>query len=143
MGESDKPAGGIHANISGGVSGQVAVGGHNVQNQTIGATPAAAVTADERAELKRLLAELAQRVAAEAPAESKDAAAGKVTELEEALAGDEPDLTTMEYVRNWFGRHVPVLAGVVASVVVHPIVGKLVAAAGDTVAAEFRRRFSD
>jgi hypothetical protein len=47
----------------------------------------------------------------------------------------------MEYVRQWFGRNLPKLAGVVGSVVVHPIVGALVQAAGETLAAEFRMRF--
>jgi hypothetical protein len=35
----------------------------------------------------------------------------------------------------------PELAGAVTGVIIHPIVGKLVEAAGDGLAAEFRRRF--
>jgi hypothetical protein len=47
----------------------------------------------------------------------------------------------MEYVKRWFVKNLPGLAGAVTSIVVHPIVGKLVEAAGDALAAEFRRRF--
>ena len=56
---------------------------------------------------------------------------------------EEPDLSVMEYVKGWFGKHLPQLAGAVASVVVHPVVGKVVGAAGDLAAAEFRRRFGE
>jgi hypothetical protein len=47
----------------------------------------------------------------------------------------------MEYVKGWFAKHLPGLAGAVTGVIVHPIVGKLVEAAGETLAAEFKRRF--
>ena len=62
-------------------------------------------------------------------------------ELASAITAEEPDLTTMEYVKRWFGSHLPGLAGAVTGVVVHPVVGKLVEVAGDALAAEFRRRF--
>jgi hypothetical protein len=47
----------------------------------------------------------------------------------------------MQSIRQWFGAHLPLLAGAVTSVIVHPVVGKLVEAAGDMVAGEFRRQF--
>jgi hypothetical protein len=47
----------------------------------------------------------------------------------------------MEYVKNWFGKHLPGLAGTVVGVLVHPVVGKLVEAAGDAAADEFKKRF--
>jgi hypothetical protein len=47
----------------------------------------------------------------------------------------------MEDVRGWFAKHLPPLAEAVKNVVLHPIVVKLVKAAGDTVAMEFRCRF--
>lgn len=62
-------------------------------------------------------------------------------ELKEAVTAEKPDLTTIEYVKGWFVKNLPDLAGAVTSVVVHPIVGKLVEAASDALAAEFRRRF--
>jgi hypothetical protein len=132
----------ISATISGGVSGQVAVGKEISQRQAVGALPGA-VTSDELASLRAELEALRARVA-EAPGATdaqKAAAAERVGELEDAVTAPEPDLSTMEYVRNWFARNLPTLAGAVTSVVVNPIVGKLVAAAGETLSAEFKRRF--
>ena len=130
----------IRATISGDISGQVAVGKGITQTQTIGAARTEVTEADW-AELRQALADLKAKVAAEAPPEKKDSALGRVEELEEAITAKEPDLTTMEYVKRWFVKNLPNLAGAVTSVVVHPIVGKLVEAASDALAAEFRRRF--
>jgi len=140
MNEQGKEGDVIRATISGDVSGQVAVGKGIAQVQTAGAARPE-VTEEDLAELRRMLAELREKVAAEAPPEKRDAALERVGELEEAVTAGEPDLTTMEYVKKWFARNLPGLAGAVVSVVVHPIVGKLVEAAGDALAAEFRRRF--
>jgi len=130
----------IQATISGEVSGQVAVGKEIQQMQVVGeAKPGA--TEEELAALRAMLADLKARVEAEAPPGRRAAALERVEELEEAIAAKEPDLTTMEYVKRWFGKNLPGLAGAVAGIVVHPIVGKLVEAAGDALAAEFRRRF--
>jgi len=130
----------IRATITGEVSGQVAVGKEIQQTQVIGeARPG--VTEEELAALRAMLADLKVKVEAEAPLEKKVAALERVEELEEAIATEEPDLTTMEYVKRWFVKNLPGLAGAVTGVVIHPIVGKLVEAAGDALAAEFRRRF--
>ena len=110
------------------------------QIQTIGAAPPE-VTEAELAELRQTLADLKAKVSAEAPVDKKEAALERVEELEEAITAKEPDLPTMEYVERWFVKNLPGLAGAVTSVVVHPTVGKLVEAAGDALAAEFRRRF--
>jgi hypothetical protein len=138
--EQEKSGDVIRAVISGDVSGQVAVGKGITQTQTVGAARPE-VTEAELAELRQTLADLKARVEAEAPPEKKEAALERVEELEEAVTAEEPDLTTMEYVKRWFVKNLPGLAGTVTSVVVHPIVGKLVEAAGDALAAEFRRRF--
>ena len=130
----------INANISGHVSGQVGVGKGITQTQTIGAEPPK-VTETELAELRKLLSELKAQVEVEAPPEKKDGALERVEELEQAVTAKEPDLTTMEYVRRWFAKNLPTLAGAVTGVVVNPIVGKVVEAAGEGLAAEFRRRF--
>ena len=130
----------IRATITGAVSGQVAVGKEIQQTQVVGeARPG--VTKEELAALRTMLADLKVKVEAEAPLEKKAAALERVEELEEAIATEEPDLTTMEYVKRWFVKNLPGLAGAVTGVVIHPIVGKLVEAAGDALAAEFRRRF--
>ena len=138
--EQDPSSDVIRATISGDISGQVAVGKGITQVQSIGATRPQITEAD-LAKLRQILTDLQAKVAAEAPPEKKDAALERVKELEEALTAEEPDLTTMEYVKGWFVKNLPDLAGAVTSVVVHPIVGKLVEAAGDALAAEFRRRF--
>ena len=128
----------ISATITGNTSGQIAVG--TGITQTLGAAQQGVTQAD-LAELRRVLAELEARVEAEAPSEQKQSAVEHVKELEQAITAGEPDLTTMEYVKRWFGKNVPGLAGAVTSVVIHPIVVKIVEAAGEALAAEFRRRF--
>lgn len=130
----------INATVSGPVSGQIAIGHGINQMQVIGAARPE-VTQAERAELRQLLAGLKAQVEAAAPPDSKNAALERVAELEEVITARKPDLTTMEYVKRWFVKNLPGLAGAVTGIVVHPIVGKLMEAAGDAVAAEFRRRF--
>jgi len=122
------------------ISGQVAVGEGITQVQTVGVSRPEVTEAD-LAELWRVVAGLKARVEVEAPPEKKEAALERVEELEEAITAEEPDLTTMEYIERWFIKNLPGLAGAVTGLVVHPVVGKLVEAAGDTLAAEFRRRF--
>ncbi|MDY6877919.1 MAG: hypothetical protein SWK90_17190 [Chloroflexota bacterium] len=140
MNQEQKSGDVIRATISGDVSGQVAVGKEITQTQAVG-VDRPEVTKADLAELQQALAGLKAKVSAEAPPEKKNAALERVGELEEAVTAEEPDLTTMEYVKRWFVKNVPALAGAVTGVVVHPIVGKLVEAAGDAVATEFRRRF--
>jgi hypothetical protein len=128
--------------ITGGVreGSQVAVGSHISQQIGVPLRD----SRPTREDLEQALAELKQRIAAEAPAEEKAAALERAGELEEAVKVEKPDqgtLTTMEYVKNWFIKHLPGLAGAVMSVIVHPIVGKLVEAGGDALVAEFNRRF--
>jgi hypothetical protein len=135
-----KRGGDVHATISGAVSGQVAVGNDITQSQQVAAFTGA-VTADDMRALKALIADLKAAVEGAAPAEKKAAALERVAELEDAVTADVPDLTTLEYVTSWFAKHLPALAGSVTSLVVHPLVGKVVGAAGDSLVAEFRRRF--
>jgi len=91
--------------------------------------------------LRGLFADLQERVAAEAPPELADEAQAQVTRLSEAVTAEEPDLSTMERVRDWFVEHLPSIAGSVTSLLVNPILGKVVEAAGDLAAGEFQRRF--
>ena len=100
-----------------------------------------AVTPQEMEELRQLLAQLRSKVESETPADKKNAALERVNELEQAVTEKKPDLSTMEYVRNWFVKNAPGVAGAVVSVVVHPIVGRLVEAAGDVLTADFKKRF--
>ena len=111
-------------------TGQIAIGKDIQQAQAPATAP---LDAAERAELARIFAEARATVAEEAPAERRAAAIERVDELEAAVSGEEPDLTTIEYVRAWFARVLPSIAGSVTSVLVHPLVGRVVQAAGESL----------
>jgi hypothetical protein len=140
MPKQQKPKDGIHVNIKGDVSGQVVVGNNNKVTKSV---VRQTVTPEELGELRTLLADLRNKIQAEASPDKKDSALERVDELEQAVLEKKPDISTMEYVKKWFGKHLPGLAGTVVGVLVHPVVGKLVEAAGDAVADEFKKRFSD
>jgi hypothetical protein len=139
MDDKQKSGDVIHAEISGSVSGQVGVGKDITQTQIKGQRPA--VTEAELIELRKMFSDLKARIEAEAPPEKKDAALERAQELEEAVTAKEPDLTTMQYVKQWFIKNLPTVAGAVTGIVVNPIVGKVVEAAGEGLAAQFRKRF--
>ena len=130
----------IEANFSGNISGQVAIGENISQVQTI-KVENSSVTEADLITLHKMITELKSRISSTAPADKQADALEKVSELEQAITGEKPDISTMEYVRNWFGKNLPQLAGAVTGLVVNPIVGKLVEAAGETIAHEFKRRF--
>ena len=123
------------------VSGQVAIGNHNIQSQTI-ETKNVTVSEAELKALQKMFENVKDQITEKAPKEKQEKALEKVSELEEAIKTKKPDLTTMEYVKNWFEKNLPQLAGAVTGLVVNPIVGKLVEVAGETIANEFKRRFS-
>lgn len=134
---NDDPAPGISVNLTGDVTGQVAVGQDIRQSQVTAVTP---LTPAEREEVARLFAGLRDQVWHETPPEQWDTADGKLQELEEAVAGDEPDMTTIAYVKRWFARNLPKAAGLVAAIFVNPLVGRLVQAAGEAAASELDGR---
>lgn len=138
----DKPEAASRGEISiqGNVSGQIAVGNQITQTQSI-QTIHAQITEADLQELHGLIEDLKQQVVTAAPPELKDRALERTSELEEAITAEKPDLTTMEYVRDWFVKHLPQLAGSVTALVVHPIVGKLVEVSGEAISFEFKRRF--
>ena len=126
---------GTVSNVSG---GQVAIGG------TVNQTSTSVVTqGPSEADLAALLQQFATlRGELLADPETPDAAAEKLDELQAAVTAEEPELSTMEYVRDWFVKYAPKFAGAVTALVVNPIVGALVGAAGETLATEFKRRFA-
>ena len=140
MSEQEKADRSYSANITGGVSGQFIQGDGNVQVQSVGVDK---VTEADLAEVRRMLEELKARVEAEAPPEKKAEALQQVQELQETLQSKEPEDVPdrLSSVKSWFKRNLPTLAGAVVSVVVNPIVGKVVEAAGTGLAAEVQRRF--
>ena len=138
MNKQPRSTQGIHVSVGGNVSGQLAAG-ENITQITTKST--SAVTQAELQEFQQLFTALRSKVEAEVQPDKKEAALERVGELEGAITEQKPDLSTMEYVRNWFVKNLPGLAGAVTSVVVHPIVGKLVEAGGDALVGEFQRRF--
>ena len=75
------------------------------------------------------------------PPEERAAADERVDELRDAILSDKPEPGVMANVRNWFLRHAPHIAGAVLAVIVDPVIGKLVSAAGDAVASDYQARF--
>lgn len=142
MTDPQQPGNANHINVTGGISGQMAVG-HSIQ-QTYTNTnnaPQPEISAADLQVLRQMVANLKQQVTTAAPPEQQQAALERLNELEEAVTTSKPDLSTMEYVKRWFSKNLPALSGAVTSVVIHPVVGKVVEAAGELVAADFRRRF--
>jgi len=140
MSEEKKSGDNISATI-GDVSdrSQVAVGHHIKQSQVHGAPPV--MTEAEMVQLRQMFEDLKAKIAQDVPPAEKEKALERVDELQEAVTAKEPDLTTMEYVRNWFVKNLPSVAGSVVGLIVHPLVGKLVEVGGDALASTFRNRF--
>jgi hypothetical protein len=140
MNDEKKSGDTINATI-GDVSGgsQVAAGKGIQQTQTHGAPPV--MTEEEMAQLRQMFVDLKTKITQEVPPAEKEKALERVEELQEAVTAKEPDLTTMEYVKNWFLKNLPSVAGSVVGLIVHPLVGKLVEVGGDALASTFRKRF--
>ena len=124
--------------IGGNASGQIAVGDGNVQTQIVGAPEAPRAA---QSTLHAILAELRSTVAAASPDDRRAGALERLDEFSEALTAAEPDLATVEYVRGWFARQLPDLGQALSALLVHPAVIQRIESLGDSIAAEFRRRF--
>jgi TPP-dependent 2-oxoacid decarboxylase len=135
-----KPKNQVKGNIKGDVSGQVAIGNNINQTQSIKNINAGVSEGDLQI-LHNLIENLKEQISSTVPADQQEKAIERVSELEEAITAEEPDLTTMEYVKNWFGKNLPQLAGTVTGLIVNPIVGKLVETAGEIIAQDFKHRF--
>jgi hypothetical protein len=120
--------------------GQFSIGDDNTIIQS-NLAPGPPLTEAELAELHQAVAALRKQVAAQAPPEKQAMALGLVDEVEKTVTAKEPDVSTMQYVRNWFTDNLPELAGGVVSLLLSPLVGKAVEAAGGVALAEYRRRF--
>ena len=117
--QAGEGVGGSTINISGNTGQLIFGGGHVVQfgnitggQVTIG--PSAAPAASQRPDPEALFARLTTRLLAEAPPGKKEAALERLAELKEALTATPPDQQTIAYIRNWFTKNVPSLAGEVA-----------------------------
>lgn len=117
---------------SGNITGsQVVIGDGNVIT----------IAQNERKVLQRQFSAIKKNIKKSAPPDKQDEALRKVAELQGNVLSDKPDPSSMARIRDWFVKHLPGIAGAVTGTIVNPIVGKLVEAAGDAVAGEFKRRF--
>jgi hypothetical protein len=125
-----------------GPGAQVAIG-KQIQ-QTITQAPTE-LTAAERAEIARLLAELKSQLASLDIPESKKLVGQEfVGQLEKELTSTDkpPNASTIKVAGHWLLDNIPALAGTVVSVFASPIVGKVVEAAGDIAAEWVSKQFA-
>ena len=111
---------------------QVVMGDYNTVSQKVGLTP------QETAELQSVFGDLRKTVAEQAPPEQREEALAQAAELERAVVTERPDPGRTRSVLRWFRDNAPQLAGAVLSVVVNPLVGKVVEGAGQAIADQFR-----
>lgn len=111
---------------------QFVTGDYNTVAQYVGLAP------EETQQLRDAFDGMRARVAEQAPPDQRAEAVAQAGELEKAVVAKEPDPGRVRTALRWFRDHLPQLAGTVAGVLVHPVVGKVLAAAGDAVAGEVR-----
>jgi len=117
---------------------QVAVGKNIRQQQN---SSSIEVTEADLKQVSDLFAAFKQQIEQQAPPDKKAAALERVDELQQEIASKKPDLTTFDYVKGWFGKNLPSLLGGVTSLIINPIVGKVVEAASGLAAEAIKRRF--
>jgi hypothetical protein len=131
----------IRADISGTNEGNIAVGTGIDQHLT--RTTIAGPTEEQLRALAASFADLRATIERDAPPELRERALERADELEAATVTDEPDVSVMAAARRWFVERLPQIAGAVTSVIVHPTVGRIVEAAGERIAREYRERFPE
>jgi len=132
-----KSVGGDNINVEiGGGHNQGIIVGKNIINRSDNK-----ISETDLEAVRGLFAQLKSLVEAQSPPDKKASATERVDELEQAVVAEQPDLTTLDYVKNWFEKNLPQLAGAVTSVLVNPIVGKVVEATGKIAIGEINRRF--
>lgn len=106
---------------------QIAVGEGNTLHQTVSPTVRERLDDAELAELEGRLRELRESVAALCDADRRAEALQHVDELQAAtLAADEPEPGRMARVYRWFLDNAPALAESVSTLLLGPLVGKLI-----------------
>lgn len=116
---------------------QVVLGDYNTVSQRVGLTP------EETAELQSVFSALRKSVSEQAQPEQRDEALARAADLEHAVVTEQPDPGRTRNVLRWFRDNAPQLVGAVLSVVVNPLVGKVVEGAGQAIADEFREIASE
>ncbi len=117
---------------------QVAVGKNNRQTQT---TISAKVSEADLRQVASLFDDLKKQIEQEAPPDKKAAAIERVEELKQEVTSPKPQVVTMEYVKNWFTKNLPSLLGGVTSIMINPIVGKVIEASTGIAAEALKKQF--
>jgi len=116
-------------------------GSQNVHVETRLATD---LSAAQVSEVQRLIEQLREQLAqAEIPETKKIVGQEYIQQLGDELVktADRPDPSIIKVAGEWLLKNVPTLAGTLTSVFLNPIVGKVVAAAGDIAAEWVKARF--
>jgi hypothetical protein len=147
--------------VGGDVGGPIIVGDHNVHVGTAGPGSTLTVaggsisqvldasqqarlgrlaTQDEIASLVNSIRALDETIRAEAPPEAQAEALKQADEVKAAVTSEKPDVDRMARARQWFVEQLPGILGAVTGVLTHPVVGRLVEAAGEFTLKQFRAR---
>ena len=127
----------------GDVTNSVVGVGEDIHQSQVFLTVAAGPTEEELRELAGLFATLKQQVQEQASPEVRDEAVRQTEALQEATLAPKPNVSAMAAAKQWFLQHAPGLLGAVTSVVINPIVGKIVSSAGEAVARESDKWFPE
>lgn len=142
-----KSFGDISIKIGGDQSGQIAIGPNNNLQNTIITTNEQATVSDSTTTdveiLRQMFTALRSQLSEAAPSEKQGSALERLNELEETILSEEPDLTTMQYIKGWFAKNMPTFAGAITSLLLHPLVGSFVEAAGTIAAGEFVKKLKN
>jgi hypothetical protein len=133
MSADDEATGKFNIHIGDVSDSQVVIGDYNTVTQKAGLSP------EEAAKLRGVFEGLRSSVEEEAPPERRDEAVAQAEELERAVVRKRPDAGRVRRVLRWFRDNAPQLAGTVVSVVVNPLVGKVVEGAGEAIADQFKK----
>lgn len=115
---------------------QIAVGEGNTLQQTVSPTVRERLDASELAELEGRLRDLRQAVAGWSETDRRGEALQRVDELQAAtLAADEPEPGRLARVYRWFLDNAPALAESVSTLLLGPVVGKLIGGGTGAMAA--------
>ena len=132
MAQGEPPPGKFNVQFGNVTHSQIVMGDYNTISQRVGLTP------NETEELRSVFSDLRTTVAEQAQPERREEALAKAEELERAVVAEQPDPGRIRKVLRWFRDNAPQLAGTVVSVVVNPLVGKVVEGAGEAIADQFR-----
>lgn len=139
--QSGPHSGSINISIGGSIQADQLALGQSIQQVKLDNPTQGRLSDAEWMQLQQAFEVLKLQIEQQVMASQQPIAKKRVEELKAAIAQSEPDLDRIAALRHWFAKHLPTLTGAVTSVIVNPIVGKLVEAAGDLLANDFRDRF--